>query len=325
MNKIEQEKKTRILSVLSDGQFHSGEKLGAHLKISRTAISNHVSTLKNLGLDIFSVAGKGYKWANPTHLIDKVKISSYLSDSLNTQIHCHAIIDSTNTFVKQHKEQLNSGDVCVAETQTAGRGRQGKTWFSPFGANLYFSMYWRFSSGMQALSGLSLVVGITICELLKNEYAIIPQLKWPNDIYGNNKKLSGVLTEIEGQADGTCHCIIGIGINLAMDHAVTQIDQPWTDLQSLTQNTIDRNHLTAHLVQYLNDALTEFQHSSLSSFIEKWHQYDLYKDVAIKLIMGDKTLVSGIARGINDQGAILVESNGQIKPYFGGEISVRKG
>lgn len=316
-------RKTQILDILSDGLFHSGERLGARLGISRTAISKHISQLRTLGLDVFSVTGKGYKWANPTALLNESTILSYFNELRDIQVHRFNVIDSTSTFMKKNVAKHHSGDVCVAEAQTHGRGRQGKTWISPFGSNLYFSMYWCFSAGMQALSGLSLVVGIALCEVLRRHYSVNAQLKWPNDVYVNDKKVAGILVEIEGQADDHCHCIIGIGLNICMPEQVSGIDQPWINLQSVTQEKIDKNRLVAQLMANLIQTIEQFEQSGLTDFTSLWEQYDWLKSQQVTLFLSGKG-IEGVARGINSHGALMVEVQGKVQPFYGGEVSVRK-
>lgn len=316
-------RKTQVLDLLSDGQFHSGEDIGRQLGISRTAVSKHISQLRALGVDVYSVTGKGYQWANPTDLLDDQLICSYLKDKTPTEIHRFNVIESTSTYLKQRVTSLSNGEVCIAEAQTGGRGRQGKSWISPFGANLYLSMYWKFEGGMNALSGLSLVVGIALCQLLKRQYATPAQLKWPNDVYVEDRKLAGILVEVEGQADNSCHCVIGVGLNICMSELIGGIDQPWVNLQAVTSQTVNKNILVAKFIEQLSDTLTCFEANGLAPFINDWQEFDWLKEQAVSVHLGDKK-INGIAKGINDHGALLVDVQGRKQAFYGGEVSVRK-
>ena len=245
----------QIIKVLAGGNFVSGQELGEQLGISRTAISKHIKALGELGLDIFSVTGKGYKLANPIQLIDQERISQQLSVAgITSKVEVHHLIDSTNSYLmRKLSTGLENGLTCIAECQSAGRGRRGRVWQSPFGSHIYLSMYWSLSQGMAGAMGLSLVVGLAIADTLKKLYNVAPQLKWPNDIYVNDKKLAGILVELEGQAIGSCDCVIGIGINVDMPiQAADQIDQPWTDLKTIVNKPVDRNKLIASLIESLH-------------------------------------------------------------------------
>jgi BirA family transcriptional regulator, biotin operon repressor / biotin---[acetyl-CoA-carboxylase] ligase len=311
-----------ILNALADGRFHSGELLGDSLGISRAAISKHIKSLNDLGLEIYSVTGKGYKLASALTLLDGAKIKKYRLQKQPPTLEVMHVIDSTNAYLKSKLSELENGHACIAEAQTAGRGRHGRSWVSPYGASLYLSLYWSFPGGYQAVSGLSLAVGVAVAQALKDIGVDKVQLKWPNDIYLDNKKLAGVLIEVEGQMGASCECVIGIGLNIDMPTEQGEIDQPWTDIKRGSGVTVDRNHLCAVLLDRLDTCLRQFETTGLSSFKETWSELDLYRDRQIKLLLGQQTIV-GSCKGINDIGALLVESNGVLKAYFGGEISVR--
>ena len=131
-------------------------------------------------------------------------------------VHCFPVIDSTNQYLLERVNTLSSGESCLAECQTAGRGRRGKPWVSPFGCQLILSMYWRLEQGMAAAMGLSLAVGVAVVEALESLGYPGVALKWPNDLYYQGRKLAGILVEMSGSAGASCHLVIGVGLNLAM-------------------------------------------------------------------------------------------------------------
>ncbi|WP_339726295.1 bifunctional biotin--[acetyl-CoA-carboxylase] ligase/biotin operon repressor BirA [uncultured Paraglaciecola sp.] len=311
-----------LLSILADNTFHSGETLGARLGISRAAISNHIKVLSSLGLDIFSVTGKGYSLAQPLTLLETHKIREQLASTHTADIEVLNVIGSTNQYLKDKSIDINNGHTCLAEAQTAGRGRHGRKWVSPYAASLYLSMHWSFAGGYSVLGGLSLAVGVAIVEALNQCGVQGLQLKWPNDIYAQGKKLAGVLIEVEGQIGSECQAIIGIGLNVALPKNIQEIGQPWIDLSHLSDPLIDRNILAGTLISELTNTLSLFESSGLEPFINKWRELDIYANQAIKLVIGQNT-VSGIGRGIDTSGAILLETQQGIKAYHGGEISVR--
>lgn len=309
----------KIISLLADGEFHSGEHLGEFLGMSRAAINKHIQTIREWGLDVFTVPGKGYSLPAAMNLLDAERILSMLEDKRVTVL---PVVDSTNQYLLDRVADLESGDACVAEYQQAGRGRRGRQWISPFGANLYLSMFWRLEQGPAAAMGLSLVIGIVMAEVLQRLGAEQVRVKWPNDLYLNDRKLAGILVELTGKTGDAAQLVLGAGINMAMreTHA-NKIDQRWVNLQETGIN-IDRNELAATLLNELRQSLQQFEIEGLSSFISRWRQLDNFIDRPVKLLIGEQQIF-GIARGIDQQGALLLEQEGVIKPFIGGEISLR--
>ncbi|SMG61918.1 bifunctional biotin--[acetyl-CoA-carboxylase] ligase/biotin operon repressor BirA [Cedecea neteri] len=308
-----------LISILADGEFHSGEQLGEQLGMSRAAINKHVQTLRDWGIDVFTVPGKGYSLPEPIQLLDESFIKSQIE---NGSVAVLPVIDSTNQYLLDRLNTLQSGDACIAEYQQAGRGRRGRQWFSPFGANLYLSMYWRLEQGPAAAIGLSLVIGIVMAEVLQRLGAEDVRVKWPNDLYLNDRKLAGILVELTGKTGDAAQIVIGAGINLAMRNVATDvINQGWINLQEAGIR-IDRNTLAVTLIQELRTALQLFEQESLLPFLPRWEKLDNFINRPVKLIIGERE-VHGISRGINEQGGLLLEQNGVIKAWVGGEISLR--
>ncbi|CAM3858217.1 Bifunctional ligase/repressor BirA [Vibrio aerogenes CECT 7868] len=311
--------KLKILSLLSDGQFYSGEYLGEQLGVSRAAVSKHIKGIQDWGVDVFRVQGKGYQLAQPMQLLDEHLIQQHVSNPVTL----HPIIDSTNQYLVERAGDLESGAVCLAEYQSKGRGRRGRQWNSPFGANLYFSMYWKLEAGMAAAMGLSLVVGIAVIEALKALGVDDVKLKWPNDLYYQDKKLAGILVEVSGQAGDAAHLIIGMGMNLFMRQEDITIDQPWTTLsQVMGEHLIDRNELAVALIRSWTDILRGYEETGIAGFIDAWNSMDNFINRPVKLLMGDQ-VVRGIERGIDTHGAVLLETEEGIRSFVGGEISLR--
>ncbi len=308
-----------LISILADGEFHSGEQLGEQLGMSRAAINKHVQTLRDWGIDVFTVPGKGYSLPEPIQLLDEGFIKSQIA---NGSVAVLPVIDSTNQYMLDRLNSLQSGDACIAEYQQAGRGRRGRQWFSPFGANLYLSMYWRLEQGPAAAIGLSLVIGIVMAEVLQRLGAEDVRVKWPNDLYLNDRKLAGILVELTGKTGDAAQIVIGAGINLAMRNVATDvINQGWINLQEAGIR-IDRNTLAVTLIQELRTALQLFEQESLLPFLPRWEKLDNFINRPVKLIIGERE-VHGISRGINEQGGLLLEQDGVIKAWVGGEISLR--
>lgn len=309
----------KIISLLADGEFHSGEHLGESLGMSRAAINKHIQTIREWGLDVYTVPGKGYSLPAVINLLDVERILSLLEDKRVTVL---PVVDSTNQYLLNRFSELSSGDACIAEYQQAGRGRRGRQWISPFGANLYLSMFWRLEQGPAAAMGLSLVIGIVMAEVLQRLGAEKVRVKWPNDLYLNDRKLAGILVELTGKTGDAAQLVMGAGINMAMRETnASQIDQRWINLQEAGIN-IDRNELAATLLNELRHSLREFEIEGLAPFISRWRSLDNFIDRPVKLLIGEQQIF-GIARGIDQQGALLLEQDGVIKPFIGGEISLR--
>jgi BirA family biotin operon repressor/biotin-[acetyl-CoA-carboxylase] ligase len=309
----------KLISILADGDFHSGEHLGELLGMSRAAINKHIQTIREWGLDVFTVPGKGYSLPSPIQLLDVDCILNQLVDKRVTVL---PVVDSTNQYLLDRITELQSGDACVAEYQQAGRGRRGRQWISPFGANLYLSMFWRLDQGPAAAMGLSLVIGIVMAEVLKDLGAQDVRVKWPNDLYLNDRKLAGILVELTGKTGDAAQLVIGAGINLAMRETnANAINQGWINLQEAGIN-IDRNELAATLLNELRQSLRQFEIDGLAPFIARWRALDNFIDRPVKLLIGEQQIF-GIARGIDQQGALLLDQDGVIKPFIGGEISLR--
>ncbi|MDP2566545.1 bifunctional biotin--[acetyl-CoA-carboxylase] ligase/biotin operon repressor BirA [Pseudoalteromonas marina] len=324
--------KLAILNALNQPGFVSGQALGEQLGISRAAVSKHINSLQVMGLDIFKVTGKGYSLNNHAGLLNQTKIQQHFnqlnsqlkSQSVNVEV--HPLIDSTNSELMrriQAKTALESGTVIVAEMQQAGRGRRGRVWQSPFGANLYYSYFWRLDDGLQAAMGVSIAVGLAVYDTIKALYDIELELKWPNDIYLNKQKLAGVLVELDGQPQGPCQLVLGIGINLQMPQSFSQhIDQAWTDLSQHTQQ-LDKNELVASLTYHLENRLDQYRKSGLHTMHEQWNSLNAFAGEYVELNTGHRSW-RGICEGIDPQGGIRIRQDGEVKSYYGGEISLRK-
>jgi BirA family biotin operon repressor/biotin-[acetyl-CoA-carboxylase] ligase len=308
-----------LIGILADGEFHSGEQLGERLGMSRAAINKHIQTLRDWGVDVFTVPGKGYSLPEPMQLLDEQAIRSQFDQGTIAVL---PVIDSTNQYLLDRLSELSSGDSCIAEYQQAGRGRRGRKWFSPFGANLYLSMFWRLEQGPAAAIGLSLVIGIVMAEVLQDLGADKVRVKWPNDLYLQDRKLAGILVELTGKTGDAAQIVIGAGLNMVMRHVETDIvNQGWITLQEAGVN-IDRNALAVRLIKELRESLVLFEQEGLAPFLPRWEKLDNFIHRPVKLIIGDKEIF-GISRGIDAQGALLLEQDGILKPWVGGEISLR--
>lgn len=313
------ETRRKLITLLADGEFHSGEELGEKLGVSRMSVSKNIKVLEGIGLDIYKVTGKGYKLAHPIQLLDADAIASQTAVCVES----HQVLGSTNQHLLDKAALLDKGHSCFAEYQSEGRGRRGKKWLSPYGSHLYVSTYWRLESGIQAASGLSLAVGIAVVRALQAQGVQNAQLKWPNDVYVDGKKIAGILVEIIATAGGDCHLVIGMGLNIQMPLPTgAAIDQAWTDVSHELNDKVDRNQLAVNYLNSLIAVLSEFEQQGFAPFVEEWTALDYFYNKPVSLLIGTKEK-QGIARGVDHQGALLLEIGDKVSTYVGGEISLR--
>jgi BirA family biotin operon repressor/biotin-[acetyl-CoA-carboxylase] ligase len=321
------DKQKRILTLLADGEFHSGTELADALGISRSAIWKQLNSLAELGLQHSAVSGKGYRLDNALELLDAAKINDVVTDQVGALIssfEIHDQIDSTNRYLVERSQNNGlSGSVCFAEHQTAGKGRRGRQWVSPYGCNIYLSILWRFQQGPAAISGLSLAIGVAVIRALKQLQINDIGLKWPNDIYSQGKKLGGILVEVSGETDGPCSAVIGLGLNLFLpENQAEGITQAWTDLSKITgQNRLFRNQLAGTLLNHLLPVIAEYEDIGIHAYLDEWRSYDCLTGKSASLFIGQQQF-EGIVQGIDDNGMLLIERpDGNVQTFASGEVS----
>jgi len=328
---------SKIIDILKDGAFHSGQVLGEKVGCSRTAVWKHLQKLEALGLVIETTKGTGYRIVGGIDLLDEKSIVGALSVEARphlSNIDIFQTINSTNTYARELAESSSaSGAVILAEQQTAGRGRRGKSWVSPFAANIYLSIVWDFEQGAQALEGLSLAIGVAVKRALTAHGVQEVKLKWPNDIYVEQKKLGGILLEMIGDPVGHCNVIVGVGLNVSMPALqAAAIDQDWTDVTTelqAQQSPADgpklsvRNKLAAALISEILPLLDTFQTRGFAAYRDEWQAADAFYGQAAE-ISTPKQSIAGVVRGVETNGALRLElDNGTIESFIGGELSLR--
>lgn len=324
-------KQHALVMALADGKYHSGAVLGVKFGVSRAAIGKAIQKLaQSYNLNVFAVKGKGYRLQQALELLDEKSIQQQLSKQTHNALEKFEMffdLDSTNRYLNNKSiDGAPSGYLVLAEQQTKGVGRQGRPWFSPFGSNLYLSLLWRFQCGAAQLGCLSLFIAVAIVRALKKAGAKDVGVKWPNDIYWDDKKLAGILLEMRGELSGPSAVVMGIGLNISMpsshsDSEVKKIDQPWVDLETILGEKVKRNEVTALIIDSLFDVLSEMPEQQ-NKLLEEWQQLDILKNKNIEVRFADKT-INGKGRGINRDGALLVRHNGKELICHSGDVSVR--
>ncbi|MDX1455480.1 MAG: bifunctional biotin--[acetyl-CoA-carboxylase] ligase/biotin operon repressor BirA [Gammaproteobacteria bacterium] len=323
----------RLLGLLADGDFHSGKDLGAQLGLSRGAIWKHIQALESLGLDVFRVPGRGYRLARPLELLDAAAILDALPAEQRQRIDLNLLDTTASTnawLVARASSASNRIAVCLAEHQSGGRGRRGRQWVSPFGRNLYLSVDWPFASLPRDFSALSLLVGLAVQQAIEALGVDGVRLKWPNDLLAAMpdqplRKLGGILLEMRGEPPGPCHVVIGIGINVAMPErgdVAASIDQPWINLDALADSGVDRSSLAGKVLAELLRLLPEFETRGFAPFKQAWESVDAFAGCNVDIIDGDRR-TSGVARGVSEQGALLLDTGNGIERIVVGDVSMR--
>lgn len=319
----------QLLHLLADGQWHSGEALAGRLGLSRAAVWKQLGILRDqLGLNIHSVRGRGYKLPEKLELLDADRIHSLMADTTHGWIRHLEIYDtitSTNShLMDQAPGQLQSGYVCLAERQSEGRGRRGRHWVSPFGSNIYLSLFWEYGLAPAALSGISLAAGLAVIRALRQLGVSDIGLKWPNDILCGDRKLAGLLLEVTGEQTGPSRVVLGLGMNVRLTEAEGKsIDQPWVSLARVPGGeALSRNRIVAALLDNLVIVLSQFEEQGFNAMISEWRQYDLYDGKRVFLQLGTRQ-IEGIHRGVESSGALLLETAEGVRAFHGGEVSLR--
>lgn len=250
-------------------------------------------------------------------ILDQAAIAAEFPDLV---VSYHASIDSTN----QHLLGLGSGAqgvLCIAETQTAGRGRRGRQWISPVGRSLSISLGWPTRRSLGELGGLSLVAGVAIVQTLHRAGAEEVGLKWPNDVLARGAKICGILTELINTPD-TRTAVIGFGVNVQLtDQEIADVEQPVIDLSRLGV-AVDRTTLTIDLVRNLKEALQRFEQHGFADFIPQYAELHLYHDQEVNIHQGS-TLISGRVAGIDEDGALILQGAAGEQRFLAGEVSLR--
>ena len=316
----------QLLAMLGDGKFHSGEVLANQLGVSRASVFNALTAVGEYGVTLQRIRGRGYRLAQPWQHLDKEEVARWLGkDASQFQIEILPQATSSNALLLQRARETNggvaSGSVLAVELQTAGRGRMGRTWHSGLGNSLTFSLFWRFQSGLNALSGLSLAVGVAQMRALNKLGAQGVHLKWPNDILTSRGKLGGVLVEAQGDMLGPSNVVIGIGLNYSLSATLlNKIDQAACALDDVCTLMPTRNQSLAIFLQELAAVLRQFEQGGFTLLRDEWESYHIHQNCRIVLQMPHGQSFSGVARGVNGRGELCLETKQGVQCFNSGEV-----
>lgn len=319
-----------LLRHLADGAFYSERELASRYGLNGKTIAQSMCRLDEFGVDVEHVGGRGYRLSRPIDLLESQSIRAEFKPDYARHIYELEVfpsVDSTNSHLLRRAAQgAPRGSFCLAEYQTAGKGRRGRRWVSPFGSNLYLSLLWRFDCYSAELSGLSLLVGLGIAGWVRSLGGNGVCLKWPNDVLFERRKLGGVLLEMSEEKTGGCYVVIGVGINVSMPLSEGRdIEQAWTDMASvLAEGLPSRNRLAAGLAESILEAVLSFELRGLAGLEQAWRDYDCLRGSHVTLHFPTMEK-SGRVIGVDSRGRLRLECDGVEEVYSSGEITLRAG
>jgi BirA family biotin operon repressor/biotin-[acetyl-CoA-carboxylase] ligase len=319
-----------LLVLLADGEVHSGEWLATELKQTRAAVWKGVERLRATGIEVQALARRGYRLAKPVELLDARRICTQLAAPRKPHLHSLELlfeVGSTNTrLLGSAPPPASTADVCIAELQHAGRGRLGRRWIAPFGGGIAMSLGWTCSDVVRTLPALSLGVGVAVARALTRAGAEGISLKWPNDIWFKDRKLGGVLIELRAEAGGPAHVVIGVGVNVSLpEDARREIQASGVAAAAVTdacKQPPSRNLAAGAILDELLSMLLQYERFGFAAFRDAWTALDGLNGRPVKVTVGE-TAILGIARGVDSDGALLLETGDRMQRFVSGEASLR--
>ncbi|MCI5641404.1 MAG: biotin--[acetyl-CoA-carboxylase] ligase [Lachnospiraceae bacterium] len=326
--------KAKILKLLQEAsdRYISGQSLCETLGVTRQAVWKNIGQLKEMGYEIVSVSGKGYRLVSTPDRLYAPEIQSFLpEDGFCQKVECHDEIDSTNLRAKQLAELGEpEGMLVVADKQTAGRGRRGRGWTSEAGVGIYMSYILRPSLPPSKVSGVTLVTALAMCQAISQVCGVQPLIKWPNDVILDGKKVCGILTEMSSEIQYVHYAVTGIGVNANQTEFAEDIREHATSIYLQTGKRVPRAELTAAFAKSFGEYYAVFERDgNLRSLVEEYDHILANRDKEVLVYHGmvedakPEDIARGIARGINEDGSLLVEIDGTLQAVRSGEVSIR--
>lgn len=324
----------QLLAALADGRPHSGEEIARAFDVTRAAVWKHIAKLGDWGLAVDAVPGIGYRLRRSIDLLDATALRSTLGSNLAARLASLEVfteLESTNRhLLRAPPPPVGSLRACIAEYQTAGRGRRGRRWTTPLGGGLCLSVAWQFADTPADLSALTLAVGVVVRRVLARVAGVQIALKWPNDLVWDERKLGGVLLELTAEGQGGCHVVAGIGLNVALPPDLLPSLSDWprgaVDLATACAargGPPPRAALVIALVEELGELFASYAQTGFRAYRDEWRAADFLRGRAIRL-EEPAAAVTGTAVGIDADGALLIETAlGRRRRVVAGDVSVR--
>lgn len=315
-----------LLRQLADGRFHGGAALAAALGVSRSTVCQRLDALAGLGIDCHRVRGRGYRLPHPLDLLEGQTLTAALAPAgLRVELVDHTA--STSSDLLARASLVDSGLVRITEWQTAGRGRQGRRWLAPPAQGLTFSVAWRFAGGVQGLAGLSLAVAVAVARACQESGIAGVRVKWPNDLLlhdpvQGDRKLGGVLVDVQGDALGPSVAVIGIGLNV---HAAPDgAGQPAAALADGLLVRPSRQAILIRVLRGLASALQTFEMHGFAPFRDDWLALHAWQGRAVEVSGAAGAQLCGVTAGIDADGALLLETATGCVRVLSGDLSLRR-
>lgn len=316
-----------LVDTLADGRWKSGAALAEAAGISRAGVAKRIERLREWALVVEARHGVGYRLSVPVERLRGQRIRARLPAPWRKRLRLtvQPVVDSSNSVLAQADPSADP-QALLTELQTAGRGRRGRCWRSPFGANLYLSLAWSFSGWPPQLSALPLAAGVACVRGLRSLGVDGVLLKWPNDLYARRAKLGGILVESRAEGAGTCRVVIGVGLNVSMTNGQAGvIDQPWITIDEVQHGAgrkkASRNALAAALLTELCEMLDDYAEQGFAPLASEWDAADAV--VGHRVRVDGELPLEGVVRGIDDTGALRLETERGVVSVSCGDVSLR--
>ncbi|HUG02797.1 MAG TPA: biotin--[acetyl-CoA-carboxylase] ligase [Steroidobacteraceae bacterium] len=318
-----------LLRLLRDGERHSGEELAAALAVSRAAVWKQLRSLREWGIECTAERGRGYRLAQPLDLLSAEAIQQGLPQFAagrlrNLDVH-EALASTSDALLAVGDLPAGRFDACLAEFQSAGRGRRGRRWLAPFGSGLCLSVNWMFRDAPAALGALSLAAGVAVLRALASLSVTGAGLKWPNDVVHEGRKLGGILIDLRGEAAGPAYVVVGFGLNTRLSRQALEALHA-DGIEAVDLATLGlaprRSHVAALLIGELALALEEFDARGFAAFADEWRDADALAGRPVRVLQGRESQ-EGVARGVDPDGALVLETGGDRRRILSGDVSVR--
>ena len=318
--------KEKILALLKDADgFLSGERISGQLGVSRAAVCKSVKKLREEGYAIESATNKGYRLLASPDLLTQGELLPLLATRyMGRRVYSYEVTDSTNRRAREEAERgAPHGSVFFAEEQTNGRGRLGRTWSAPRGAGVWMSVLLRPKLTPADIAQVTLLAGLATCIAIREVTGLPVAIKWPNDIVYEGKKLVGILTEMAAEEDRISALVVGIGVNVNNASFPKELKEKATSLLLAGGRRVSRKELAARILLRLEEEYERFlQYAADRAFLDRYAQHCATIGSVVRVATGSEEFV-GTAVGINETGALLVETGQGVRPVLSGEVSVR--
>ncbi|WP_317368545.1 biotin--[acetyl-CoA-carboxylase] ligase [uncultured Tyzzerella sp.] len=316
----------KILNILKNNkEFTSGEKIAKSLNITRAAVWKNIVKLKSMGYNITSVTNKGYLLIEDSDIFNNIEIEKEINTfKLGKKIYYFDEINSTNEYAKKIiNESIEEGTLIVANSQTNGKGRLDRQWISNKGDGIFLSLILRPDIELFKITQITLLAGICICNTIKNITGLDVKIKWPNDIIIDNKKVCGILTEINAQIDRVSYVILGIGINVNNEKFNVALEDKATSIFLQLGKNINRQKVIAHfLKEFENNYFKYIKEKNFATFLDEYKKLCINLGKECKIVSSKKEIVGKVI-DISPLGEIIFKTKDEILKIVSGEVSLR--